>query len=158
MTSDGITVCHVNDPHVPGVDEKVYGGRYNGGGMEWNAVGDRGWLGNPWNADRFGRIPCILMYAGAFDYRIQNDRDFRYAVDDLAGKAVECYCRSVSDDAPPCHLDVIDHYLRGNLDFYVMNVLVPRLTVTRDRLQAIEGVGPGLADRIIEALLDGGDA
>lgn len=120
----GITVCHVDEPH------DVWGARHNGAGMEAYQPVQKGWLGNPWSMkwssldEPFARKMVILMYAGAFDARQQRDRIFRHAVSELEGDRVACYCRRMADDAPPCHLDVVDAFLQSELDHFLDDLLM----------------------------------
>ena len=74
---------------------KVYVGRGPGRcNMSNTPVGERGWLGNP-----FQSIP---KFKRAFLARIKSDRAFRKAVLKLKGKALVCWCKP-----RPCHGDVI---------------------------------------------------
>jgi len=70
-------------------------------------VGDRGWLGNPHRVEDHGREGSIERFRRAFEYRLQNDAEFRARVRDLAGSTLGCWCRGVDEDSPACHGDVI---------------------------------------------------
>jgi hypothetical protein len=70
-------------------------------------VGQRGWLGNPNTVEDHGREGSIERFRKAFEYRIDNDAEFRAAVQDLAGQTLGCWCQRVDDDSPACHGEVI---------------------------------------------------
>lgn len=107
----GITVCHTRDEDVD-----VHGARGNGSGHVMNTpTGERGWLGNPFKLENYGdsRREVIARYVPAFYGRLSSDESFREAVRGLDGKRVGCWCRHSDEDEPLCHLDVVDHFLRG---------------------------------------------
>lgn len=132
---EGILVGHVQQPSPEGYIPRVHGARQNGMGMEFWKPYQKGWLGNPYSEEIWGRHVCILLFAGAFDYRLQTDRDFKEAVEDLEGSLVTCWCRQTVDDEPLCHLDVVDHHLKGNLQAWLLNVLVPEIRGDEDAQQ-----------------------
>ena len=71
----------------------------------------RGWLGNPYPADEYGREECIEKFREAFEQKLENDPVFRRAVRDLAGKTLGCWCQSVDADGPACHGEVIAEHV-----------------------------------------------
>lgn len=86
----------------------VYIGRGRGGAdMLSTAPPARGWLGNPHRVEDHGREGCIIRFRKAFETRLENDPEFRRRVGHLAGKTLGCWCRSVDEDEPACHGDVI---------------------------------------------------
>jgi hypothetical protein len=110
--TQGITIVTKMESH------DVYGGRAGDDGTNHvgnTLVGRRGWLGNPFTTDIFDRERAINLYQGVFLSRLEQD-EFREAVEDLEGKRVACWCRTESEDEPACHLDVIDAYLRDELE------------------------------------------
>lgn len=70
-------------------------------------IGDRGWLGNPFTEDEWGRAVAIGNFRQVFIWRLNADPDFREAVRDLSGKTLGCWCQRLDDDGPPCHAEVI---------------------------------------------------
>lgn len=120
--SDETTVVHIESDGFDENDEQcVYigrGGTVAGGtpdgisgnhSMENTPVGARGWIGNPYPEAEYGRERCITLFERDFHERIENDEEFRRAVESLQGKKLGCYC------APEdCHGDVILEYLNGN--------------------------------------------
>ena len=92
-------------------DCDVYAGRADGGESHLlnTEPGDRGWLGNPYGVDEFGREQAIAMYAHAVVNRCEQDVEFRDALGDLQGEGtvLGCWCRRLSDDDPACHCDVL---------------------------------------------------
>ncbi|WP_276253606.1 DUF4326 domain-containing protein [Halomontanus rarus] len=103
-------------------DCDVYAGRAKSG--ESNLLntepGDRGWLGNPYSVERFGREQAIAMYTHAVLHRCEQDVEFRNALGDLqgTGTVLGCWCRRLEDDEPACHCDVLVRVID--------DVLVPR--------------------------------
>lgn len=102
-----------------------YGGRHGDGDKLSHAAntdpGDPGWLGNPYIMEeetieeRRRVIGAFLRY---FVDRIEDDDEFREAVEDLRGQRVACWCRGVTQGRTPdkwCHLDVVDAWLSGDL-------------------------------------------
>lgn len=88
--------------------KSVYIGRGpNGRHLLNTAVGEVGWLGNPFPIPKFSREECIDLYRKAFLARIARDPAFREAV--LALKDADelrCYCHPL-----PCHGDPICEWL-----------------------------------------------
>jgi hypothetical protein len=94
--------------HCKRDETDVYIGRGPGGrDMLETPIGSRGWLGNPHTVEDHGRDGCIRRFRRAFEHRIHNSGEFRAAVRDLHGRTLGCWCRSVDDDGPACHGDVI---------------------------------------------------
>jgi len=124
----GITVCHRDDPH------DVYGGRGRGSAnVRTTPPEERGWLGNPFKlGDSDDRAEVIARYVPTFYGRLASDPDFRAAVLDLPGKRVACWCRHAEEDAPACHLDVVDQFLRGGR-LFVREFLRDELGVRLER-------------------------
>lgn len=89
----------------------VYAGRADGGDRHLlnTAPGDRGWLGNPYPVDEFGREQSIAMYTHAVLTKCERDPTFRDALGDLQGEGIVlgCWCRRLGEDGPPCHCDVL---------------------------------------------------
>ncbi len=92
-------------------DCDVYAGRANGGENHLlnTEPGERGWLGNPFTVDEFGREQAIAKYTHAVLHRCERDVEFRNALGDLQGDGVVlgCWCRRLEDDEPACHCDVL---------------------------------------------------
>jgi len=86
----------------------VYAGRGPGGRTMLDAnPGMRGWLGNPFPTDEFGREECIEQFRESFEAKLENDERFRRAVRGLAGKTLGCWCQSLDEGDPACHAEVI---------------------------------------------------
>lgn len=102
-------------------DVDVYIGRDRRGGelkhLNNTAVGERGWLGNPFVEDIQGEEytleESVSAYREAFLTRIENDTEFREAVHELQGGVLGCWCRPLSSSHPDCHGDVIAEYLNS---------------------------------------------
>ena len=96
--------------HVRHDDVDVYAGR---GPSKANLVtpdieiGERGWLGNPFTVDQYGRETAIALYREAFENRLAGDPAFRDAVRDLHGQVLGCYCQRLDEDSPACHAEVV---------------------------------------------------
>ncbi|GAB3676905.1 DUF4326 domain-containing protein [Halopiger thermotolerans] len=92
-------------------DCDVYAGRADGGEKHLlnTEPGDRGWLGNPYPVDEFGREQAIAMYTHAVLLRCEQDVEFRDALGELQGEGtvLGCWCRRLDDDDPACHCDVL---------------------------------------------------
>lgn len=98
--------------HVKKDSADVYVGRGDGGDADMlnTPVGERGWLGNPFTVDEWGRAVAIGNYRRIFEWRLEADPEFREAVADLAGKVLGCWCQRLDDDGPGCHAEIIaDH-------------------------------------------------
>lgn len=87
----------------------------NGRGMFETPIGERGWLGNPFTLENHHRGASIAKFKEVFLDRLEGDEAFRNAVHDLEGDTLGCWCRSVDDETPACHGDVIADYLNGEL-------------------------------------------
>ena len=83
-------------------------GRANSGRSHMNntAVGEPGWLGNPYPESDYGREECIRLFRTDFEERIDEDAAFREAVENLRGKTLACWCVPKA-----CHGEVILDYL-----------------------------------------------
>jgi hypothetical protein len=76
--------------------------------MTETAVGERGWLGNPFALDDgYSRAESIDRFREAFEAKLAVRRDFRDAVRDLSGQRLGCWCQRLDDDEPACHGEVI---------------------------------------------------
>ena len=115
MTDDTQQATLAGDPQTTLVNQKqtnefdVDIGRGNNGRnhLQNTAVGDPGWLGNPYRMkDGYSRGEAVEKYREAFRDRL-DDPEFRSAVEDLRGKTLGCYCAPLA-----CHGDVIVEYIR----------------------------------------------
>lgn len=70
-------------------------------------VSQRGYLGNPYPADQFGREQAVAMYVRAFMLELERRPALRRAVHQLRGKVLGCWCQRLEDDGPTCHAEVI---------------------------------------------------
>jgi len=105
----------VNINHVRHDEWDVYIGRKNDGVYHMNSVdvGEPGWLGNPYKLSENTRSEAIQKYRRAFYKRLDEDPDFKEAVEELRGKTLACHCKPKD-----CHGDVIREYLsKGVFDF-----------------------------------------
>lgn len=94
--------------HCKRDETDVYIGRGPGGrDMLSTEIGDRGWLGNPFTVKTHGRERSIDRFRRVINYRIENVPEFRGAVRELHGQTLGCWCRSVDEDEPACHGDII---------------------------------------------------
>lgn len=68
-------------------------------------------FGNPFRMKKDGgdysREGCVEAYREWFHEKIENDLEFRAAVEELRGETLGCYCKPQA-----CHGDVILEYLR----------------------------------------------
>lgn len=86
----------------------VYVGRGPGGrSMHDTPIGKRGWLGNPYPADEYGRERCVEMFREAFEEKVRLNDTFSETVGLLAGKDLGCWCQRLDEDEPACHAEVI---------------------------------------------------
>lgn len=106
-------------------DCDVYVGRgFDGEAMGTVAVGQRGWLGNPYVVDEdseagYTREESVALFTTEFLQKLEDDIEFRNAVGDLEGATLGCWCqREHEDDGDLCHGEVIARA--------VDRVLVPR--------------------------------
>lgn len=115
-----ITIAHVDEPH------DLYGGRAAGGTRHMNNASTptkRGWLGNPYRVDDHGRDGCIEKFREDFYAKLWDDWRFCNACIGLPGRVVACYCRSMDEDEPACHLDVVQEaLLEGHVFRIALNV------------------------------------
>jgi len=95
--------------HCKRDDVDVYIGRGRGGAcMHDVEIGERGWLGNPYRLDDgYSRERSVELFANDLLERIDSDPEFRKALYELKGATLGCWCRSVDDDGPGCHGDVL---------------------------------------------------
>lgn len=94
--------------HCKTDDVDVYIGRGPGGrDMHTTPIGERGWLGNPYAVDEYGREESIDRFRSDFEDRLETDSEFRQAVRELAGKCLGCWCQNIEDDEPACHGEII---------------------------------------------------
>jgi len=97
--------------HCKADETDVYIGRGpKGQAMDEAAIGERGWLGNPFEAEEFGREGCIRRFETQFCMRLSADAEFREAVTDLSGETLGCWCQRLDDDEPACHGEVIAEF------------------------------------------------
>jgi hypothetical protein len=100
-------VVHRDEAH------DVYIGRGDGGDAHLNntAIGEIGWLGNPYKAQSAGgdytREQSIALYRADVLHRIDHDSTFATALADLKGQRLACYCRHARESTPACHGDVL---------------------------------------------------
>lgn len=103
QTITGVTICHVSE------DFDVYGGRARGGkDLTETRPPHKGWLGNPYPAEQYGRESCIRRFKRTFYDELRDRHDLTNAVLALRGRSVACYCRHSDEDEPACHLDVVN--------------------------------------------------
>lgn len=106
-TNDGTADTTVG--HCKRDTTETYIGRGPGGrDMTGTAIGERGWLGNPFALnDGYSRAESIELFEEEFVTRLITDDEFREAVAELHGDTLGCWCRSVHEDEPACHGDVV---------------------------------------------------
>jgi hypothetical protein len=103
---DGISQTRVG--HCKADSTDVYVGRGPGGrSMHDTPIGERGWLGNPYPADEYGRGESIENFREAFEEKLKLNDAFREAVGDLAGQDLGCWCQHLDEDGPACHAEII---------------------------------------------------
>lgn len=99
---------HTQVGHWMRDDCDVYAGRgRNGARFGSVEIGERGWLGNPYRADEYGREECIEKFRTVFERCLSDDEESREAIRDLAGKRLGCWCQRLDEDEPACHAEVI---------------------------------------------------
>lgn len=97
--------------HCKADETDIYVGRGpNGRSMNNTPIGDRGWLGNPYTLESYGREESIELFRRDFENRLERDEEFREAVEDLAGEVLACWCQTLDSDKPSCHGEVIAEY------------------------------------------------
>lgn len=67
----------------------------------------RGWLGNPYGLGDYSRQESIDKFREAFEHRLERDEEFRETIAGLAGLRLGCWCRTLDEEDPACHGDVI---------------------------------------------------
>lgn len=75
--------------------------------MNNTPIGKRGWIGNPYPKDDYGRAECIELFRADFEDRLEDDDEFRAAVANLKGEVLGCWCQRLEDDGPACHGEVV---------------------------------------------------
>lgn len=108
MSESSTTTTETRVGHCKSDATDVYIGRGAGG----TALGDvppqqRGGLGNPHTVEEYDREEAIERFRAEFEARLNDDPALREFVASLAGDTLGCWCRSVDDDGPACHGDVI---------------------------------------------------
>lgn len=94
--------------HCKGDGTDVYAGRGPGGrDMSNTPIGERGWLGNPYTLEDYGRLESVALFRRDFEERLERNPDFRRSIEELSGDTLGCWCQSVEDDSPACHGEVI---------------------------------------------------
>lgn len=94
--------------HTKADSTDVYIGRGPGGrDMTETPVEERGWLGNPFTLEKHSRAESIAKFREPFIERLDEDDEFRKAVQNLHGKTLGCWCQHVDEDEPACHGEVI---------------------------------------------------
>ncbi|WP_458211022.1 DUF4326 domain-containing protein [Haladaptatus sp. NG-SE-30] len=80
--------------------------------MNNTEIGRPGWLGNPYRLKKYGgdytREESIKAFREDFHARLEEDDEFRKAVEALRGETLGCFCKPQA-----CHGDVVLDYLRG---------------------------------------------
>ena len=88
----------------------VYAGRHYGDGMDTIAIGNRGWLGNPFAMDdETSREEVVSQFREYLLGRLVDDHDVELAqaLADISGETLGCYCQRLEDDSPACHAEVL---------------------------------------------------
>lgn len=103
-------------------DHSFYVGRgYDGEHMMSDdiKVGQRGWLGNPFEVGEdivmngevvvqdATREKVVEWFEKVFVFRLEEDSHFRSSVKALAGMPLDCWCQERDDNGPACHGEVI---------------------------------------------------
>jgi len=71
-------------------------------------IGDRGWLGNPYElGDDGDRDAVVSKFRADFETALEHAPTFRNAVAALHGSTLGCWCQRRHDDDPACHAEVI---------------------------------------------------
>jgi hypothetical protein len=108
MSTQQTTRTRVGHVIEDGDEIDVYAGRGSGRrAMNEVPIGKRGWLGNPHTVEDHGREGAIQRFRKMFEYRLENDPEFRERIRQLAGKNLGCFCQTLQEDGPPCHAEVI---------------------------------------------------
>ena len=88
----------------------VYAGRHYGDGMDTIAIGNRGWLGNPFAMDdETSREDVVAQFREYLLSRLVDDHDVELsrALAGISGETLGCYCQRLDDDSPACHAEVL---------------------------------------------------
>jgi len=88
----------------------VYAGRHYGDGMDTIAIGNRGWLGNPFAMDdETSREEVVAQFREYLLSRLVDDHDVELAraLAGISGETLGCYCQRLDDDSPACHAEVL---------------------------------------------------
>lgn len=85
---------------------------YIGRGPDQAAFGDippgeYGGLGNPYPLSEYGREESLERFREEFETALEDDPNLRAIVASLHGKVLGGWCRSLADDEPACHGDII---------------------------------------------------
>lgn len=96
----------VNQKHTDEFDINIGRANHGQNNMNNTPIGEPGWLGNPYPKSDHGRKKCIDLFREDFVERLQNDAEFRDAIENLAGKTLGCYCKPKA-----CHGDVIRKFI-----------------------------------------------
>jgi len=109
MASDGTEQTRVG--HCKADETDVYVGRGpNGSHMHNTLVGNRGWLGNPFTVEEYGREKSIRKFRTEFEKLIDTNPVFADAVAELSGKTLGCWCQRLVDEEPACHAEIIAEF------------------------------------------------
>ena len=81
-------------------------------------IGQKGWLGNPYAVEIYGRTECIRLYQLDFMDRL-SEPDFLEAVLAIRGKKLGCYCSPLA-----CHGNIIANFLDNPDEFWGQNANV----------------------------------
>lgn len=74
--------------------------------------GTRGWLGNPYTVEEYGRERCLELFEKHFARKMLVDKSFCTAVLSRLGNRLGCWCRRFDEDSPACHGDIIIEYVQ----------------------------------------------
>ena len=92
-------------------DIDVYIGRHGDDGESHllnTAIGDPGWLGNPFPLSTFNREESVAAFTKALTTRIDQEPLFARALAErVHGQILGCWCRQLDEDEPVCHGDVL---------------------------------------------------
>lgn len=69
--------------------------------------GDLGYYGNPFDYEEHGQEKAVRLFTEAFTTALEDDPELREAVWCLQGQTLGCHCRTLDEDGPVCHADVI---------------------------------------------------
>lgn len=71
-------------------------------------LGERGGLGNPFRLTDHDRDESVSRFLRLALDRVDTDREFRrYLAEEVHGSTLGCWCRSLDEDRPVCHGDVL---------------------------------------------------